>query len=809
MSSSDPDADAAGPDLSPRDDDDERDVDADDVTLFGSDADAGDEPTSERDDAVEEDVGTDADREDVIETGDADDDAGDDEEDDDAEDEQRPGVVTATTTLDATWSNARGEYETAGENGEKARTKRQMRNDARLVAAKTILYEHDVATEPRDSNGQRGEMYLYDPETGLYEDGGEEQLRNVIEEKLGQYVSTKEKTEIVDKVYDRADTFEDGEWDGEHDERTLVPAKNGVIHVEALNDPDAEVLLDYTPEMRFRWQLAVDFKPSVDAGETRFAEFLDTMQPDDVQRETILGFVGAALVEEAPDGFLMLVGEGSNGKTMIQTGIERLFGGSDADQVATEDLQDISQNRFAMGQLVRARVNLAPDISATRIEDASNLKKITGGDSLSAGRKRERRQQIESAVTLIASANSPPMMPSEQHAIQRRIYYAHFEREFVHDPDPSDPSQLQARPEAEVKEELFSEESLEGLLALAVQELARVKETGEYAQGREMSPSARLDAYQALADTAARFARELLEADEGAQVLKDDMHQVYQSFARAQGETPMRKSAMTRTLQNLEGLDVTTKRTRTFSDGDDRNRVFEHVSFSADAREHMTDRIEDDYLDAASADDADDGEEERKTRKLTDAVVDVVDEMSSADAGAPAGMVTTTVAAALGDGVDEGRVGRAIESLEQDARLYRPAEGELMLIQDDDQTDDDADDDGDDSDAEDDADDSENDSEESEDDADDSEDADADADPDAVKAAVADAVAAHAGAPTRSDVAEMAGMPGDGMARLNAVDDLLSAGELAETDDGDGLATTTDPPGRVMPHGDAGGDADV
>lgn len=303
--------------------------------------------------------------------------------------------------------------------------------------------------------------------------------------------------------------------------------------------------------MRCRWKLAVPFDPSIDAEETRFAEFLKKIQPDDVQRETLLGFVGAALVQDAPDGFMMMVGDGSNGKTMIQTGIERLYGGSSSPKVATEDLQDITSNRFARGQLISARVNLAPDISTTRIEDASNLKKIAGGDSMSAGRKHEQREQFESPLTLIASANEPPMLPSEKKAIKRRTYFATFDREFVHNPDPDDPSQLQARPENEVKEELCSEESLKRLLALAVQELAEVRDTGEYRQDREMPPDERFDRYEALADTAARFAHEILEADTGNQILKDDMHQVYQRFARTQNETPMKKSAMSRTLENM------------------------------------------------------------------------------------------------------------------------------------------------------------------------------------------------------------------------------------------------------------------
>lgn len=671
--------DTDSPDLSPSDDPEMDDADAEDVQIISRD-DPEDAESEDGADAEGEDADADADT--LIDPDDVEPTAGSDDD----EEEPRPGVATTTSVPRATWKNTRIEYERAGENEESARTKRQIRQDARLLAAKTIRYEHEVATEPRDDNGQRGTMYMYNPETGLYEDDAEEELRSLIEEQVGQYVSKREKTEILDKVYDRAPTYSeaDDEWDGGHMDETLIPAKNGVIHVEALNDPGADILLDYSEDMRMRWKLAVPFDPEMNAENTRFAEFLKTIQPDDVQRDTILGFVGAALVEDAPDGFLMMVGSGSNGKTMIQTGIERLFGGSDSPQVATEDLQDITRNRFARGQLIGARVNLAPDISGTRIEDASNLKKITGGDSMSAGRKNEQREQFESPVTLIASANSPPMMPSEKHAIQRRIYYSRFEREFVHNPDPDDPSELQARPESEVKTELYSEESLMGLLALAVEELAEVRATGEYRQGREMPPAERFSAYQSLSDTAARFAQDVLESAEGSMILKDDLYQVYQRYARSAGETPMNKSAMTRTLQNLEGLDVTSKRTRTFSPDDDRERVFEHVAFSSDVVEYMTDRIEREYVidDDASDDvsDADGEDDGSSTRAVSEAVLDVIDELSGEETGADAGMVTTMVSAALGDGISEGDAARAVEKLKRSGDVYEPVERELRTM---------------------------------------------------------------------------------------------------------------------------------
>lgn len=147
------------------------------------------------------------------------------------------------------------------------------------------------------------------------------------------------------------------------------------------------------------------------------------------------------------------------------------------------------------------------------------------------------------------------------------------------------------------------------LLKLAVEGAQRLYEHGEFTLGLEMTPQERLEEYQQQSDVIKMMASELLEADANNPLLKDDVYQVYQEFARAQGRTPSGKKALTSALQSAPGLDVGTGQTRQYGDDSDLQQAYKHVSWTDVARGYMSDRIAARYFDPSDeADVSDEGD---------------------------------------------------------------------------------------------------------------------------------------------------------------------------------------------------------
>ncbi|MFB6217652.1 MAG: phage/plasmid primase, P4 family [Halobacteriaceae archaeon] len=272
----------------------------------------------------------------------------------------------------------------------------------RQAAAAKLLDEYSFAT-PMDTE----HLWLYDPESGMYERNGAAVVQKILSAELGVHDSQTERREILSKV--RARTYiKREEFDG--GDENLLCCANGVL------DLDTRELHDHDADYLFTRAIPVEYDPEAEA--PAIEEFLDQITRREEDKLTLLEMVGAALWP-APlrNKFLILFGEGANGKSTWFETVTELLG---EENVAGWELQNLSENRFAASDLVGKFANIAPDMPGTKLTEMGTLKTLTGDDTTMVEQKGEPAFPFRNKATLMFGANRPPVIPESSRASRAR-----------------------------------------------------------------------------------------------------------------------------------------------------------------------------------------------------------------------------------------------------------------------------------------------------------------------------------------------------------------------------------------------------
>jgi putative DNA primase/helicase len=396
---------------------------------------------------------------------------------------------------------------------------------ARQAAVERLLGAHDFVT-PRDT----GMIWMYNEEKGFYNPRGETEIETILARELQHHYTQNELREILGQI--RARTYIDRSELGAGGDTDLVCVGNGVYNLRT------DELEDHSPDYYFTRGVDVDYNP--DAEPEEIEQWLDDVVSRDEDNQTLLEIVGAALSPTYEHGkFLILFGEGSNGKSTFFELVEELLG---QDNVSGWTLQDLSENRFANADLVGKFANVAPDMPGKRLQETGTLKTLTGGDQTMAERKGEDAFEFVNTATLMFGANRPPAIPEPSRAVKRRIVPIRFKQSFTSE-DDDNPDK---RNKQDLMAELTTEEEMEGLLKAAIEGLQRLRENGDVSLPETLDE--RLEYYEQFSDPIKEFRVNTLENATGCRVKKSNIYDAYTAYCHANDYAPTSKSAFWREL---------------------------------------------------------------------------------------------------------------------------------------------------------------------------------------------------------------------------------------------------------------------
>lgn len=400
------------------------------------------------------------------------------------------------------------------------------------------------------------EMSVY--KNGMYFQAVNEIIYPEIQRVLGHLITGSAKIETFGKIAGMTmhsrDIFTNAS-------ETLIPLANGVY------DREKKTLLPHDPKYRFTFQFPIVYDPEATCPLTN--AFFDTVL-DSEQRLIVEEWLGYFFLRNYMfKKAIIFVGEGNTGKTTLLEVIDHLVG---KDNVSSVTLQKMSGDKFAAAHLYGKHANLVDELSAKDVSDTGNFKIATGAGSIAGEYKFGNQFLFHNYSKLTFACNKiPDVKDFDDDAYFNRWMVIRFEntiREKI-------PNFIKT---------LTTQEERSGLFNLAMVGLGRLLANGGFSYTKNA-----LDTKKEMmrsSSSVAQFVAERLEQENGAEITKEDLYDIYSQYCADKGMPAETIKFFGTRLQNYatyvtEGLMTVAGRTGSRPRGW-RNVVIKSTSTSAD-----------------------------------------------------------------------------------------------------------------------------------------------------------------------------------------------------------------------------------
>lgn len=167
-------------------------------------------------------------------------------------------------------------------------------------------------------------------------------------------------------------------------------------------------------------------KDPVPIQNTRLWELLDMMDIPNDDRKMLLEFMAYTLIKDnSLRAFLMLIGQGGSGKSLLITFLSKLVGEMNTAAVSLQDLN----KRFQASALENKMLNVCADNQTSALYQIDVIKRITGGDTLTCEYKGRDPYPFKPFTKLCFSFNQMPMQLEEKsNAFYDRMRILHMDK---------------------------------------------------------------------------------------------------------------------------------------------------------------------------------------------------------------------------------------------------------------------------------------------------------------------------------------------------------------------------------------------
>lgn len=296
---------------------------------------------------------------------------------------------------------------------------------------------------------------------------------------------------------------------------------------ETVNCPNGELelvgehwfLRQHQREMYRTTQIPIAYDPYATA--PLFWQFLNEIFRDDSDRDAkitvVLEMMGYSLMGHANrEKFMLLIGSGANGKSVILATLEALLGKENVAGVQPANFD----NRFQRGHLDQKLANIVTELKQGETIADAELKAITSGEPATVEHKNKDPFVMRPFATCWFGTNHMPHTRDYTDAFFRRAIVVPFNRVFApHEQDPA------------LKDKLKQE--LPGILNYALWAYAQVIKRGGFTV-----PASTIEAqrkWQIEANQVAQFVEERCDVRAEARTTIEILYSTYQGWAQAVG----------------------------------------------------------------------------------------------------------------------------------------------------------------------------------------------------------------------------------------------------------------------------------
>lgn len=297
--------------------------------------------------------------------------------------------------------------------------------------------------------------------------------------------------------------------------RTIAMA-NGLVAIDRLLDRTGAVLQPHSPNWFSTVCMPYEYQPDADC--PQFLAFVREVLEDDEERITLLrqwfGYLLAG--DTSLQKFLMLVGEGANGKTVIVAVLTALLGESNVSTVPLELFGERFQLTATLGKLA----NLVPEVGAIGRVAEGFLKAFVAGDRMYFDRKNLPGIDARPTARLMLATNTLPPFADRSGGVWRRLMILPFRVTIP--PDRQDPH---------LATTLLGE--LPGIFNWAIEEWRQLR------RGRFIEPRVSREAlneYRIVSNPAHTFLLEEVRSSRGSTVSCLELYEGYRAWCESNGQ---------------------------------------------------------------------------------------------------------------------------------------------------------------------------------------------------------------------------------------------------------------------------------
>ncbi|MFH1134084.1 MAG: phage/plasmid primase, P4 family [Nanoarchaeota archaeon] len=293
---------------------------------------------------------------------------------------------------------------------------------------------------------------------------GRHRVEGDVELELGKNATASKTREVVLKI-ERKTFISREEFDAAFDPH-FINCKNGIIDLRTgeMSPPD--------PARNFLYCLATEY--FADAKCPEFLQFLSQVI-DEAEHPRLQEWIGYLLFGD--NRFKragLLIGERDRGKTTFLHPIMKMIGPRN---ISAEGLLDLCLNRFSSANLYGKVANIADELPAMRLQDASRFKALTGNSYVRGERKGRDSFSFQARMKLMFASNFCPTMEFQQ---DQHDDEAFFSRWMIFVFDTFDPGENGGNIDRDLAARISTPTELQGILFWAVEGAKRLLTNGRF-----------------------------------------------------------------------------------------------------------------------------------------------------------------------------------------------------------------------------------------------------------------------------------------------------------------------------------------
>lgn len=202
-------------------------------------------------------------------------------------------------------------------------------------------------------------------------------------------------------------------------DEVLINLRNGTFSIT----PDNQFIRNFQQDDFLTYQLPFVYNPL--ATSPTFKEYLDKVLPDTEQQKVLAEFIGYVFIKHKTlklEKFLILLGDGSNGKSVFFDIISELLGNENVSNFSLQSLTN--ENGYYRAMLSDKLVNYSPEISTQM--NTTLFKQLVSGEKVEARFPYGKPFILEEYAKLMFNTNELPREIEHNHAFFRRFLIIHF-----------------------------------------------------------------------------------------------------------------------------------------------------------------------------------------------------------------------------------------------------------------------------------------------------------------------------------------------------------------------------------------------